>query len=641
MPNVPPDSPSNQPPAINVSLGANAISAGGASESPVGESVSLEVADQAMLRSELLELITQFRDEVQFRNVFRGLALAHVGAIGCCHAIRDADGDWDVNPKHSTGRVPRRSDFLTLLANRCDQTVTRKTVQIEQLPGIDGFQALFAPIFKPHSLPEVLVIIFKDSVRIGKELFRVQIMAEGLQLWLRDHSVVKSSWKMASLAAMVELVSEIEACDDRAKAAQTAVDHLARHLNCHTVAIGLKQPRMKLTALSGVSDLKRSSETGRLYLQALNESVLRNEPGLWPAKEETQGHLLLAHKQLAMQLQVETVYSLPLKTVDDKLIGACVFTGPDLLTSENRFQRFLSASAPRLASSLDVVTRAEKSRLRRIVASTKEQLAQLRTWATVGLITIALLTLLLPVPYRVRCDCSIQPIERRFAVAPFGGLVEEGVVRPGDTVTAGQVLARMDGRQIRWELAQVNAERQQAITQREVELADRAVAGALLAEFEGERLGAQEDLLNYKRDNLEIKSPISGVVLSGSKDQFESASVETGQVIYEIGPLAPVRMQLEIPSVDRSQVEAGMPVTVWIVGQEGEAISGAITRIYPRSEMRDSKNVFVAECEFENADLLLRPGMEGHARIDAAKRPLGWCLFHKPWGFIKSRLTFW
>ena len=117
-----------------------------------------------------------------------------------------------------------------------------------------------------------------------------------------------------------------------------------------------------------------------------------------------------------------------------------------------------------------------------------------------------------------------------------------------------------------------------------------------------------------------------------------------------LGKDAPAKVMLEclgefdesqMPASERAQVEVDMPVSVWIDGQEGTTIVGRVARIYPRSELRNSKNVFIAECEFENNGSSLRPGMEGHARIDCRKRPLGWCLFHKPWGFIKSRLTFW
>jgi len=90
----------------------------------------------------------------------------------------------------------------------------------------------------------------------------------------------------------------------------------------------------------------------------------------------------------------------------------------------------------------------------------------------------------------------------------------------------------MDGRTIRWELSGVEAEREQSLLTRESELFQRNIPKAILAELEYDRLIAQQSVLKYQRDNLDITSPVDGVVLSGSLERAEAASVETGQVLF-------------------------------------------------------------------------------------------------------------
>ena len=204
-----------------------------------------------------------------------------------------------------------------------------------------------------------------------------------------------------------------------------------------------------------------------------------------------------------------------------------------------------------------------------------------------------------------------------------------------------QVLAEMDGRTIRWELSSVTAEREQSVRTRQIELSDRNVPKTILAELEYDRLVSEEEILKYKKDNLSIKSPIDGFVLSGSLERAEAASVETGQVLFEIGPLKPMRIEVAVPSDEIAQVRVGFPAKVWIDGQEDDPIVGEITKIHPRSETRDAQNVFIAELEFANEDERLRPGMKGSVRLDCEKRSLGWCLFHKPINYVRSRLTWW
>ena len=52
-------------------------------------------------------------------------------------------------------------------------------------------------------------------------------------------------------------------------------------------------------------------------------------------------------------------------------------------------------------------------------------------------------------------------------------------------------------------------------------------------------------------------------------------------------------------------------------------------------------DLFLIPSMDREADYRFRPGMSGSARIDGPKRPLGWNLFHKPWEFLVSRLTWW
>ena len=130
-------------------------------------------------------------------------------------------------------------------------------------------------------------------------------------------------------------------------------------------------------------------------------------------------------------------------------------------------------------------------------------------------------------------------------------------------------------------------------------------------------------------------------MLSGSLERAEAASIKTGQVLFEIGPIKPMRIEIAIPADEIAQVKAGLNTKIWIDGQEELPVEGQISKIHPRSETRDAKNVFIAEIEFANDDERLRPGMKGSVRIDGEKRTLGWSLFHKPINWVRSRLTWW
>jgi hypothetical protein len=70
----------------------------------------------------------------------------------------------------------------------------------------------------------------------------------------------------------------------------------------------------------------------------------------------------------------------------------------------------------------------------------------------------------------------------------------------------------------------------------------------------------------------------------------------------------------------------------------GRVWEGSLERLHPRSEVRDDKNVFIAEVALDNAEALLRPGMEGRAKIVSGPQRLGWILFHEPYYRLASWL---
>ncbi len=63
-----------------------------------------------------------------------------------------------------------------------------------------------------------------------------------------------------------------------------------------------------------------------------------------------------------------------------------------------------------------------------------------------------------PWPYPITAQVTLEPVEHRFVAAPFEGVFEQSLVLPGDQVEPGQVLGRMDGRELRTKLSALEAE---------------------------------------------------------------------------------------------------------------------------------------------------------------------------------------
>ena len=142
----------------------------------------------------------------------------------------------------------------------------------------------------------------------------------------------------------------------------------------------------------------------------------------------------------------------------------------------------------------------------------------------------------------------------------------------------------------------------------------------------------KRQLLESRIENLDIKSPTAGIVVSGDLERTEGAPVTAGQALYEIAPLDRMIVEVEIHDEDIANVEVGQKVAVKLDAFPGTVWNGKIDKIHPRSEIRDSKNVFIAEVVARpRTAKSLRPGMKGTATITTASHTLLWILFHKAW----------
>jgi multidrug resistance efflux pump len=627
--------------------------------------------DLGRIHEALLRIASTPGDENQVRSQFRQLALRIPGAIGAGHVIYQNEV-WDLKPQHVTGRCPRRSDFQAELGVLCQSVFERRAIQIRKITGEFLATMYLAPIQVFGCEPEVFILLLdlsppnaqpntsstqrnrqaavKTESQESAELLcedqglqarrLLEAIAAGLNLWKQNTAAQTGDWKLASMAAVIDLCSRIEQALDLKGASRVLVNEYSRHTGCPNVALGwISKREIRLQAISGEHQVSLRSEVVQSIEQTLNESLVRRQPGRWSFQGVGDGEpLLLLHKQLAHLMEVECVLTWPLTTVDDESVGVWLFAGPVSIVMEDRFQRLMRVAAPRVATALNLVARSQPGRITRWLSKGRAWAERKTTWVAAAFVLAFVALMMIPVPYQVRTRVTAQPEFRRFAVAPFEGQIEATFKRVGDEVQQDELLARFDGRQLRWQLLSTTAEKERAAREREMELSAQNAAAALLAELEVNRLAAEQVALEDKLSQLEIRSPAPGVILSASLDRAEAAAVAIGDALFEIGSYHPIIMELSISMDDVSQVAKGQAVRIWMDGQ-GEPIDGTVDLIRPVSELRLSQNVFIAEVKIGNQARTLRPGMMGRARIRTASHALGWNLFHKPWNFVRSQLN--
>lgn len=442
-----------------------------------------------------------------------------------------------------------------------------------------------------------------------------------------------------TVAALIELVAHVQSANDSSSGCQRLADSLQGYLHADRVVVGLcraGRSDVKVAAISGGAVIDPFSEETRLVESALQESLIRATSGVWPVLEPSNRHALLSHQQLAESGYGDCLVSMPIQTESGAAMGCILVTMPfhsNDATSIDRIrqaERFLRAGAGALAGCLGILQKVADSRWLSMIRGIRGLLSasrlQMAAWITGALAMV----LMLPMTYRIHCELELQPVERRYVAAPFDGPLEQCLVEPGDVVTRDQLLAQMDGREIRWELAEVQANLNKATKERNTQLSKKEFGNAAISGHEMQRLEQRAALLQHRNASLEIRSPADGVVVSGDHREAEGVPLEMGKTLFEIAPLDAMVVELCVPEEDIRHVQLGMTVDIQLEAAPEDSITAVIRSIHPRAEIRDGKNVFIAEADIPNHTSLLRPGMRGSAHVNTRRHALGWNLFHKP-----------
>ena len=457
--------------------------------------------------------------------------------------------------------------------------------------------------------------------------------------WSLQRAGRQNAQNASTVAALIELVAHVQSANDCNSGCQRLADSLQSYLQADRVVIGLcrrGRSDVKVTAISCGAVIDPFSEETRLIESALQESLIRSTSGVWPALELSNRHALLSHQQLAESGYGDSLVSMPIQTESGDAMGCILATFPlsthDAAATDRirEAERFLRAGAGALAGCLGVLQKVADSRWLSLIRGARGVLTASRLQMAAWLSGAIAMVLMLPMIYRIRCELELQPVERRYVAAPFDGPLEQCLVEPGDIVTKDQLLAQMDGREIRWELAEVQANLNKATKERNTQLSKKEFGNAAISGHEMQRLEQRAALLQHRNASLEIRSPADGVVVSGDHREAEGVPLEMGKTLFEIAPLDAMVVELCIPEEDIRHVEVGMTVDIQLEAVPEDSITALIRSVHPRAEIRDGKNIFIAEADIPNHNSLLRPGMRGSAHVNTRRHPLGWNLFHKP-----------
>jgi multidrug resistance efflux pump len=228
----------------------------------------------------------------------------------------------------------------------------------------------------------------------------------------------------------------------------------------------------------------------------------------------------------------------------------------------------------------------------------------------------------LPMPDRVTAPAAIEGRQRRIVTAPFEGFIGQVMVRPGERVTQGQLLARLDDRDLKLEQARFRSERDQAAGHLRQAMADHDAPAMALSLAEVQQAEAQLSLVETKLLRTELTAPAEGLVVSGDWVQQIGGPVEAGKEMFEIDSGDGWRVVLHVPDRDITRVHAGQTGALRLAGQPQVVHRFRIATVTATASVQDNVNGFRVEADWVGAVPPLSPGMQGVGKVEVGRANL-------------------
>ncbi len=554
------------------------------------------------------------------------------GEFGSAHLLTDPDSAslWTAVEDHACEMMERVARTRQICSSPIRSTSRSELVVAPVCSEIEA----------EEQTPVHLVLIGCFSAE-QESVLRLQwllgLASQTIARWQQHRNLKHQETRIRSLTDTMGLIHSLDQTTSIPEASLVITNHLRRLCKSEQVAISFCDTKgnSRLAAISDVEQIDLSCESNKLISHANQQTLLTGHELCYPAGDTANSPALLALEKYCKANSVESCINLPLVTSDNRTIGAVLIAGCTEQTSDTDYRQYVGQLIKMSSGHLDVVVRANRG-TRDVVRNSWKKLrsANLFRALLIGFVCLTAL-MFVPLPYRVTCECEVQPVMRRFVAAPHQGILEKTFVESGELIESDHVVAHLDGRQLRIELSGLRAEFDGARKRRDSALAQGDVALSQIAKSEMERLRSNMEILEQNLANLEIRSPIAGIVVSGDLEKVEGAPVEMGQTLFEIAPLNEMLAEIGIPESEIQYVQPGMQVAIKLNAFPFKTWQGVVEQIHPRTEIVDDESVFVAHVKLSNVDNQLRPGMKGSAKITTESAPVGWNLFHRSWESVR------
>jgi len=489
--------------------------------------------------------------------------------------------------------------------------------------------------------------VYLTEVRSAGELAgiqqRLELSVSLLSLYEMRVALQRRAVDMQRLRVAMETLSAVNESGRFTGAAMALCNEIASRWDCDRVSMGFHEGRyVELKAMSHTEKFSRKMKLVQNIESAMEDCLDQDIEVLHPAAADAV-YVSRATGELSNRQGPAAIVSLPLRHDGDVVAVATLerpTDNPFAVEDIETLRLTLDLCAPRLVDLYEHDRWIGARMARGLRKGLAWVVGPKHTWWKVAAIAIAAALVFLIFfkgPYRADASFTVEAVQRQIVPAPFDGYLKQVHVDPGDVVQAGKtVLATLDTAELKEQLYGAEVEKRGYLKQAAAAMRDGKTV---------DKVDATIRLLTFRISKSQIISDISGCVVTGDLKRQIGAPVKTGDVLFEVAPLAELRAGLSVPEDQIAEVRDGSKGGEPSVGKLATAsypdmrMGFVVERITPVAEVVDQKNVFKVRVQLtEPAPPWLRPGMAGTAKIDLGRRRYMYLVTRKLVNWLRMKL---
>lgn len=618
--------------------------------------------------TELYDIQTVFHDELEMDDLLAIISskVQEITRTQACNVWLVTDEELllvqqcGIDPTIEVGATLKAGDKLAmevsdsgeplLISDAADVRLAARNEGVEE-GAIVSYMAV--PMFVKEELVGVIEVINREDAEPFDEddAFLLNTVGRAAAGSLKNASLLLAERKVEILETLVKVSREITSTLNLERVLQAVVNGPGEVIPYERASIALERSgKLQVRAISGVTqinpgdpDVVRLSDL-LLWAETLGPEiyVTEHDGEIDEPREETRAKF----KKYFEESGAKGFYAIPLAD-DEGRVGILSFesSDPDFLGPAHfEMIKVLAGQVTVAVRNADLYREVPFIGVLEPLLEKKRKFMSLeqrkRKASLVLAVAVVLLLVLLPIKMRVDGEATVAARRTAKIQPEVEGTIRRVLVREGEAVKQGTVLAEMDDWDYRAQLADAQAKYAGA----------EASMNRALAANDGTEAGIQQVQADYWRsettraaerlERTKLRSPIDGLVATPHIEDFVGRKLEIGDVFGEVVDSSHATVDVAIPEDDVALLQPGSAAAVKLDSYPTRTFRGEVMVVSPASVVQADQRVFFARVDVPNPDGAIRAGMQGRGKVSAGWHSAGYVLFRRPamwaWGKLWS-----